>query len=126
MYNIKAGPWCDGYSHIYLYNAVQVMIARLWHGTTPLSKSQEYFEFLKRTGVRDYLSTKGNLGVYVLRQQSGDRAEFLLVSLWESMEAVRNFAGADSDKAAYYPEDKEYLLEMEPKVAHYEVLVKPE
>ncbi len=102
------------------------MIARVWHGTTLLSKSQEYFELLKRTGVRDYLSTRGNLGVYVLRQERDNRAEFLLVSLWESIEAVRNFAGPDSEKAVYYPEDKEYLLEMEPKVAHYEVLFKPE
>ncbi len=42
------------------------------------------------------------------------------------MEAVRNFAGPDLEKAVYYPEDKEYLLEMEPMVSHYEVLVKPE
>ncbi len=102
------------------------MIARVWHGTTALSKGSEYFEFLKRTGVRDYLSTSGNLGVYVLRRERDGQAEFLLVSLWESMEAVRNFAGPDSEKAVYYPEDKEYLLEMETKVAHFEVLVKPE
>ncbi len=62
----------------------------------------------------------------MLRKERDNRAEFLLVSLWESTEAVRSFAGPDLEKAVYYPEDKEYLLEMEPKVAHYEVLVKPE
>lgn len=49
------------------------------------------------------------------------RAEFLLISLWDSMEAVRRFAGDDAEKAVYYPADKDYLLTFEPKVAHYEV-----
>ncbi|MFQ5838928.1 MAG: antibiotic biosynthesis monooxygenase [Thermoplasmata archaeon] len=101
------------------------MIARVWRGTTLESKSDEYFDYLMKTGVKDYRSTEGNRGVYVLRRVSEGRAEFLLFSLWEDIDAIRGFAGPKVEKAVYYPEDEEFLLELEPKVAHYEVLARP-
>lgn len=101
------------------------MIARIWHGVTAADKSDEYLEYLNRTGVPDYQATEGNQGVYVLRRTEGDKAHFLLLSLWQSRDAIVQFAGPDMEKARYYPEDKEYLLEFEPTVTHYEVLVQP-
>jgi heme-degrading monooxygenase HmoA len=101
------------------------MIARVWQGVTPEKKSDRYLEYLKRTGVKDCTATAGNRGVYVLRRNSEGRGEFLFISLWESYEAIRAFAGKDVDRAVYYPEDREFLLEMEPKVRHYEVVVSP-
>jgi heme-degrading monooxygenase HmoA len=101
------------------------VIARIWHGITPESKAQQYLDYLTATGVKDYRAIDGNRGVLVLRRISDGRADFLLISLWESFDAIRKFAGAEVDKAVYYPEDKEYLLEFEPKVAHYEVLISP-
>ncbi len=98
------------------------MIVRIWHGVTPESKADQYLDYLKATGVKDYRATEGNRGVQVLRSTSEGRADFLTISWWESFEAIRRFAGDEIDKAVYYPEDKEYLLELEPKVAHYEVL----
>jgi len=47
---------------------------------------------------------------------------FLLLTLWESLDAIRAFAGEDYDRARYYPEDDDYLLEREPFVVHYDVL----
>jgi heme-degrading monooxygenase HmoA len=102
------------------------MIARLWRGVTPEAKAEAYLEYLKRTGVKECRATPGNRGVFVLLRRTGGRAEFLFVSLWESMEAIREFAGPDVEKAVYYPEDAEYLLEMEPGVAHYEAPVSPD
>ena len=78
---------------------------------------------MKVTGIKDYRETKGNQGVLVLRRISEGRAEFLLLTFWESWDAIRQFAGDDVEKAFYYPEDPEYLLSMEPKVEHYEVLL---
>ncbi len=101
------------------------MIARTWHGVTLGSKADAYVEFLEKTGVKDYRATKGNRGVLVLRKVSGDRADFLLVSFWDDLDAVRRFAGPDVEKAFYYPEDKDFLLEFEPTVTHYEVSVGP-
>jgi len=102
------------------------MIARLWRGVTPEAKADAYLDYLRRTGVRACRATVGNRGVFVLRRLSDGKAEFLFVSLWESMAAVHRFAGADVDKAVYYPEDAAFLLEMEPGVTHHDVLVQPE
>lgn len=101
------------------------MIARFWHGVTRASESDEYFDYLNKTGVAEYGATEGNRGVYVLRKFAGDEAHFLLLTLWESADAVKRFAGADMERAKYYPEDEKFLLELEPTVTHYEVLVEP-
>jgi heme-degrading monooxygenase HmoA len=98
------------------------MIARIWHGITAAAKSDEYLDYLNRTGVPDYRATQGNRGVYVLRRTEGEQAHFLTVSFWESMEAIKGFAGPDPERARYYPEDEEYLLGFEPTVEHFEVL----
>jgi heme-degrading monooxygenase HmoA len=99
------------------------MIVRIWHGVTEAKKSDEYLDYLGETGVPDYRATEGNLGVYVLRRIDDGRAHFLTVSFWESVSAIEAFAGSDPEKAKYYPEDEEFLLEFEPTVEHYEVLV---
>jgi heme-degrading monooxygenase HmoA len=101
------------------------MIARTWHGVTLAAKADAYDAYLQRTGVREYRATPGNLGVYVLRRIEGDRAHFLLVSLWVSYDAIRAFAGTDTERAVYYSEDRDFLLELEPHVTHYEVRLPP-
>ena len=98
-----------------------MVIARIWRGVTPRSKSRRYLRYLKATGVKDYRRTPGNLGVTILVRHSGDETEFVIISLWKSMNAIKKFAGDDVEKARYYPEDREFLLELEPKVKHYEV-----
>ena len=97
------------------------MIARIWHGRTAKSNYEAYSEFLKRIAVPDYEKTTGFKGLRFLRTVIGNEAHFQLITFWESLEAVKNFAGADYEKAKYYPEDKAFLLEFEEKVQHYEV-----
>jgi heme-degrading monooxygenase HmoA len=99
------------------------MIVRIWRGKTKESTSDEYFDYLKKTGIKDTSSTEGNRGVYILRRVEDDTSEFLFITRWESIEAIKKFAGQDVTKAVYYPEDAEYLLEMEPHVEHFEVLL---
>jgi heme-degrading monooxygenase HmoA len=101
------------------------MIARFWRGITPKSKADEYLAYLEATGLKEYRVTEGNRGVYVFRRIENDRAIFLLLSLWDSYDAIKRFAGPDLEKAVYYPEDKKFLLELEPNVVHYEILVQP-
>jgi heme-degrading monooxygenase HmoA len=98
------------------------MIARTWHGAVPADKADDYHRFLLRTGVPDYRGTPGNRGVFVLRRAEGEVAHFLLLTLWDSWDAIRAFAGDDVERARYYPEDPDFLLELEPTVTHYEVL----
>jgi len=97
------------------------MIMRMWRGRVPAAKSDDYLRFLHRTGFTDYQNTPGNLGGYGFRRTVGDEAEFVLVTFWESIDAIKRFAGDAYERAHYYPEDKDFLLEFEPLVKHYEV-----
>lgn len=97
------------------------MIARTWHGVTRAADADAYDAYLHRTGVTECRETPGNLGVYVLRRIDGDRAHFLFVSLWASLDAIRAFAGPETERAVYFPEDRRFLLDLEPQVTHYEV-----
>ena len=99
------------------------MIVRVWRGRTPVAAYDRYLEYLRQTGVEALRATPGNRGVQVLRRRDGDVAEFIVASRWESMEVIKGFAGADYERAVYYPEDASYLMEMEPTVRHYEVAV---
>lgn len=97
------------------------MIARIWHGTTDAEKADEYIEYLNKTGIPDYRNTKGNQGAYVLRNIVGDAAHFYTLSFWDSVDSIKEFAGADYEKARYYAEDEKFLREFEPNVRHFEV-----
>lgn len=99
------------------------MIARTWHGRVPLAKADSYHNYLLRTGLADYRSTPGNRGVLVQRWAEGDVAHFLLTTLWDSIDAIKQFAGEAYQVARYYPEDDDYLLEREPHVTHADVLL---
>jgi hypothetical protein len=97
------------------------MLARLWHGRVPSAKADTYETYLNRTGVPDYVATPGNRGAGVLRRTESDVTHFLLIKLWESEAAIEAFAGVPIDRARYYPEDDDFLLEREPTVTHYVV-----
>ncbi len=98
------------------------MIARMWHGRIPANKTEAYHEFLKASGLRDYRETPGNKAVYLLKQEDGPITHIYTLSFWENLEAIKRFAGEHYTKARYYPEDKEFLLEFEPLVQHFDVL----
>jgi heme-degrading monooxygenase HmoA len=98
------------------------MIARTWRGATKAEDAEVYLEYLNQTGFTEYRKTPGNQGVVGLRRIANGRAEFLLVSFWESEAAIRRFAGNDIDKAVYYPEDERFLVERDDHVSHYEVV----
>ena len=104
------------------------MIARVWNGVVPVEKANGYAEYLTDSdlGVRAYQAIRGNRGVSLFRRVEGDRVHFLLISLWESPDAIREYAGPDFERAQYFDYDRECLLEPEPKVQHYEVLVSSE
>jgi len=102
------------------------MLARSWDGITRAEQGDEYLEYLRRTGVADLSATAGNRGVFVMRREEGGRTRFRLVSLWDSLEAVRAFAGDDPERARYYPEDERFLLALTPGVEHFEVAIGPD
>ncbi len=84
------------------------MIARVWRGVVPIQKADDYGHYLadSERGVRDYQRVPGNRGVCLLRR-------------------VEGYTGPDIEHARYFPYDRERLLDPDPTVAHYDVLVAP-
>ncbi len=97
------------------------MIARIWNGRTKNTDCETYTEFLKAKAVPDYQLTKGFIKLTFLRNINENIGYFTLITFWENIEVIKNFAGEDFEKAKYYPEDKDFLLEFNEKVIHYEV-----
>jgi heme-degrading monooxygenase HmoA len=96
------------------------VIARVWRGWTSSADADDYLEYVQRTGIAAYLGTPGNLGASVLRRPDGERTEIVTLSFWESMDAVRAFAGDDPERAVFYPKDDRFLVERETSVTHFE------
>ena len=97
------------------------MIARLWRGWTAPEDADAYVDYLNRTGIPAYLGTPGNRGAWILRRQVDERVEFVTLSFWDSMDAVRAFAGDDPERAVFYPEDERFLVDREFTVHHFEL-----
>ena len=98
------------------------MVARMWHGRVPTDKAERYRDFLNARAIPDYRSVPGNISVQVLERPDGPVTHFVTLTFWVSMTAIRGFAGDDVEMAKYYPEDRDFLLEYEPKVVHYDVV----
>ena len=60
------------------------MIGRIWRGVVREQDKDTYFEYLQETGIKEYASVPGNRGVWVLRNVKEGRAEFTLLTLWDS------------------------------------------
>jgi heme-degrading monooxygenase HmoA len=99
------------------------VIARVWTGRVREEQADAYLAYLKETGVEHCRRTPGNRGVSIQRRIADGVAEFVFTSRWDSWDAIRAFAGADAERAVYYPEDRAFLLELDPHVRHFEVLV---
>lgn len=98
------------------------MIVRMWHGRVPTSKAKAYRDFTSARAIPDYQSVEGNISVHVLERTEGDITHFITLTFWKDLESIRAFAGENVEAAKYYPEDKDFLLEFEPTVVHYEVV----
>ncbi len=98
------------------------MIARTWTGRTKAEDAEAYTKVVLDTGIVDLKATPGNRGTLLLRRTDAEEAEFVLISLWDSLESIKAFAGEEVDLARYYPEDDPYLLEKAEKVVHYDVV----
>jgi heme-degrading monooxygenase HmoA len=98
------------------------MIARLWRGWTSLEDANAYVDYLNESGIRAYRATPGNRGAWILRRSQQDRTEFITLSFWDSLDAIRGFAGENAEQAVFFPEDDRYLIDRELHIDHYELL----
>ena len=97
------------------------MIARLWSGAVRTAHADEYAAYIQETGFAEYGRTPANRGAWLLRRDAEGTTEFITLSLWDSVDAIRAFAGEEIEAAVLYPEDARYLIGGESRIAHYEV-----
>ncbi len=98
------------------------VILRRWSGTIRTADRETYLDYVRETGGHDYAETPGNLGYQVLFRDLGDgTTEVTTLSWWESMDAIRGFAGPEPELARYYPEDDRFLLDRPRDVEHHVV-----
>ena len=98
------------------------MIARRWHGRVPADKADDYLRLMAEVGLPDYRSTDGNRGAWCLHRRDGNIVHVEMFTLWDNLDAIRRFAGDAFAKAKYYDFDRNFLLELEPEVTHFEVI----
>ena len=97
------------------------MIARVWTGAVRREDGDAYAAYMRETGVAAYATTPGNRGVWMLRRDVDERTEFAMLTLWDSLEAVKAFAGDAYETAVFYPEDERFLVERNLCATHYVV-----
>jgi heme-degrading monooxygenase HmoA len=99
------------------------MISRVWHGWTTPANADAYETLLKNEifiGIRNR-QIAGYRGIHLLRRNLGDEVEFVTVMWFDSFDAVRAFAGADSEVAVVPPKARALLSRFDQRSQHYEV-----
>lgn len=104
-----------------LPGAATGLIARIWCGQTSAAVADEYTRYLYEEGVRAIARIPGNRGVQMLRSVGKKVADFQVLSYWESIEAIKRFAGEDYEQIRHLPDDPKYMVSA-PSVRHFEVV----
>jgi heme-degrading monooxygenase HmoA len=97
------------------------MITRVWKGFALPEKAPLYLEHLQNSVFPELEAINGFRGANVLRKEQNGEVEFIVMTLWDSMDAIRQFAGADAEVAVVAPNAQAVLSHYESSVAHYEV-----
>jgi heme-degrading monooxygenase HmoA len=103
------------------------MIARLWHGWTAGANADAYEALLRTTVLPGIQRFAGYEGAYVLRREAaqGAEVEFVVLTFFDSRDAVRAFAGPDCETAVISPEAHQLLSRFDTRSAHYQVKAAP-
>ena len=94
--------------------AKQPAIARIWRGRTTRERADEYEAYNYETGIKPLIEKA--LGVQTLREDRANDTEFMTISYWESVEAMRAFTGGDPTRIHHLERDAEFLLELPTEV----------
>ena len=99
------------------------MIARLWHGWTSRDNADAYKRFLRERMFPSIHRVPGFLGADLLRRDAGDEIAFVTITRFESLDAVRAFAGEDYEQAVIEPEARALLARHDERSEHFEVVI---
>ena len=102
------------------------MIARVWKGWTLTENADAYERLLRVKVIPGLKSIKGYCGGYVLRDDHQGETEFVVMNLFDSLEAVKAFAGPDHATPVFEPEARNLLSRIERVANHYDVRATPD
>jgi heme-degrading monooxygenase HmoA len=102
------------------------MIGRLWRGSTTIENAAAYENVLRTLVLPELDQIPGSNGAYVLRRDVDGGVEFITLTLFDSLDAVKAFAGENYEQAVILPEAQALLSTFESKAAHYEIVIKPD
>ena len=98
------------------------MIGRLWHGWTKRENSDRYEQFVRTEVLPSYYKIPGYKGAYFFRREQQNETEFVALTFFADMQAVRRFAGDDYEAAVVPPEARKLLSRFEKQSRHYEMV----
>jgi uncharacterized protein YciI/heme-degrading monooxygenase HmoA len=98
------------------------MILRMWRARSTIEKTGEYVQHATKRVFPALRAIEGHRGAYLLRRAVDGAIELVVLTLWESMEAVRQFAGVEPEKAVVEPEARAILTGFDESVTHFEVV----
>jgi heme-degrading monooxygenase HmoA len=99
------------------------MIARHWRGWTKRADAEAYEALLREKILPGLRGIAGYRGGYVLRADGDAESEFVVLNFFDSLQAVKAFAGEDYRTAVFEPEARALLARIETVANHYEVRV---
>jgi heme-degrading monooxygenase HmoA len=102
------------------------MISRIWHGWTRREDADRYEAMLRAEVLPGIHRVKGYNGAFLLRRESGDETEFVTITQFDDINAVRGFAGEDYTRAVIAPGAGKLLTHYDEHSAHYETILTPE
>jgi heme-degrading monooxygenase HmoA len=102
------------------------VIARIWHGWTTPGNADAYEALLRSEVLPEIRQIDGARGAYVLREPLDGEVEFVAITLWDSLDAVRAFAGADYEVAVVPPSARQLLSRFDERSRHYEAVIEPD
>jgi heme-degrading monooxygenase HmoA len=97
------------------------MIARVWRGAATKENADAYRRHATQNVFPELAGIDGHRGAFLLARESSGEVEFIALTLWDSIEAVKRFAGANPDVAVVEPEAKAVLSNFDDFVRHYDV-----
>lgn len=99
------------------------MVIREWRGRALIQRADAYPTHFRESVLPELLRLPGFIDGQLSRRAIGDRVEFLVLTRWQSMDAIRAFAGTDIGKAVVEPAAVAALTDFDSTAQHYEVIV---